>query len=152
MLFRSPRCRGSIKRGVRDRIEMLSDGKEEHPNFRPEYMHSVPLAEIIQLALDVKGINTIRVQSTWRDFVERFGTEINILIDVSEEELAEVDSRVGQKIISFRKGWVYYIPGGGGNYGKPVICDSKKEFERKGKEILEEEKNSFKGQKSLVEF
>jgi len=152
--WRCPQCRGAIKRGVKDRIEMLSDGKNEHPDFRPKYIHTVPLAEIIQLALDVKGINTKSVQSMWRDFIERFGTEINILVDASEEELKEVNPKVGQKIVSFRKGFVYYIPGGGGNYGKPVICDSKEEFEKTKKqlELEEKEKNSFNGQKNLTEF
>ncbi len=149
--WRCPKCKGSIKRGVRDRIEMLSDGKKEHPDFRPPYMHSVPLAEIIQLALKVKGINTIAVQGMWRDFIDRFGTEINILVDTPEEELKKVNPDVGKKITSFRKGWVHYIPGGGGNYGKPVICDSKEEFEKKGKELEEEEK-ALANQKTLGEF
>ncbi len=152
--WRCPKCRGSIKRGVRDRIEMLSDGKSKHPEFRPRYLHIVPLAEIIQLALNVQGINSISVQSMWRDFVERFGSEINALIDAAEEELKQVNPRVGQKVVSFRKGFVHYIAGGGGNYGKPVICDSKEEFERKKGEIEAEmkEKDSFKGQKTLGEF
>lgn len=152
--WRCPKCQGSIKRGVKDRIEMLSDGKEEHPFFRPPYLHTVPLAEIIQIALGVEGINTTTVQSMWRDFVERFGTEINALIDAPEEELLKVNPRVAQKVVSFRKGWVYYIAGGGGNYGKPIICDSAEEFERKKKEIETEikEKDSFKGQKTLGEF
>ena len=145
--MRCSKCRGSIKRGVRDRIKMLSDGKKEHPDFRPKYMHSVPLAEIIQLALDVKGINTKAVQGMWHDFVDRFETEINVLINVPEEELNEVDSKTSAKIIAFRKGWVHYIPGGGGEYGKPVICNSKEEFEKKKNELEEEikEKADFKG-------
>jgi len=152
--WRCPKCQGSIKRGVKDRIEMLSDGKEEHPSFRPPYLHFVPLAEIIQIALDVEGINTTTVQSMWRDFVERFGTEINALVDAPEEELRQVNPRVAQKVASFRKGWVYYIAGGGGSYGKPIICDSAEELERKKKEIETEakEKDSFKGQKTLGEF
>jgi uncharacterized protein (TIGR00375 family) len=149
-----PKCRGSIKRGVRDRIEMLSDGSSKSPAFRPPYMHTVPLAEIIQIALDVKGINSGNVQGMWRDFVDRFGNEINALVDAGEEELKEANPRVGAKIVAFRKGWVHYIAGGGGNYGKPVICDSEEEFEKKGRELAEEEreKNDFKGQKTLGEF
>jgi uncharacterized protein (TIGR00375 family) len=150
--WRCPKCKGSIKRGVRDRIEMLSDGESKHPDFRPKYLHTVPLAEIIQIALNVKGINTRSVQGLWQDFVERFGTEINILVDVPEEELKEFNREVGQKVASFRKGLVHYIPGGGGNYGKPVICDSEEEFRRKGKQLEEEDKDSFKGQKTLGEF
>ncbi len=150
-----PECKGAIKRGVRDRILMLADFKEEtHPKFRPPYMHSVPLAEIIQIALDVEGINTTTVQSMWRDFVERFGNEINALVDAPIAELSEVNPRVAQKISAFRNGWVHYIAGGGGNYGKPVICNSKEEFEKKGAELLQEqkEKKNFAGQKTLGEF
>ena len=152
--WRCPKCRGSIKRGVKDRIGMLSDGKTEHPGFRPRYLHSVPLAEIIQVALGVKGINSISVQSLWRDFVERFGNEINTLVDAPEEELGKVNAMVAKKVVAFRKGLVHYIPGGGGEYGKPVICDTVEEFEKKGKEVEEKQaaESDFRGQKTLCEF
>ncbi len=151
--WRCPKCRGSIKRGVKDRIEMLSDGRVEHPEFRPEYMHSVPLAEIIQIAKKVKNINAVRVQGLWREFIDRCGNEIRILVEAPEEELAAVNKEVAGKVIAFRKGWVHYIPGGGGNYGRPVICDSREEFEKRGKEIAEEMKqDSSAGQKTLKEF
>jgi uncharacterized protein (TIGR00375 family) len=152
--WRCPKCGGSIKRGVRDRIEMLSQGESKSPEFRPKYMHTVPLAEIVQLALGVQGINTSSVQGMWRDFVDRFGSEINALVDAPEAELKEVNPRVGQKIVSFRKGWVHYMPGGGGQYGKPVICDSEEEFEKKKNEIDQalKEKSDFRGQKTLGEF
>ena len=146
--WKCPKCKGQIKRGVKDRIEMLSDGKSKSPGFRPKYMHTVPLAEIIQIALGVKGINTISVQSLWKDFVERFENEINALVYAKESELEEVNSEVAGKIISFRKGWVYYIPGGGGNYGKPVICDSQEKFEKEVEKIRKDSLN----QKKLGEF
>ena len=146
--WKCPKCKGQIKRGVKDRIEMLSDGKSKSPGFRPNYMHTVPLAEIIQIALGVKGINTISVQSLWKDFVERFENEINALVYAKESELEEVNSEVAGKIISFRKGWVYYIPGGGGNYGKPVICDSQEKFEKEVEKIRKDSLN----QKKLGEF
>jgi len=154
MNFRCSKCKGSIKRGVKDRILMLANcEKGMHPAFRPDYMHSVPLAEIIQLALEVKGINSIKVQSLWRDFVDRFGNEINILVDVPKEELAEVNKAVAAKVNAFRQGWVHYIPGGGGNYGKPVICNSRKEFESKKQELGKElECSGGKGQSTLQEF
>ena len=153
--WRCPACRGSIKRGVRDRVMMLADlSAEIHPKFRPPYMHSVPLAEIIQSALKVEGVNTIKVQGLWRDFVDRFENEINVLVDVPLEELKQVNEVVAKKINAFRNGWVHYIPGGGGNYGKPVICDSREEFEAKKKELEKElrGKKAFEGQKTLGEF
>ncbi len=132
-------CRGEIKRGVRDRIKMLADTQAgKHPGFRPPYMHMLPLAEIIQLALGTKGANTKSVQSKWTDFVERFGNEINVLIDANEGELAEVDRAVAGKITSFREGRVLYIPGGGGEYGRPIICGTQEELERKEKEMAKE--------------
>ena len=148
------KCRGAIKKGVRDRIEELADFKEEtHPDFRPPYMHSLPLAEIIQAAFGVNNINSQKVQSTWMDFVERFGNEINVLVDAEEEELNEVNQEVAKKVKAFREGLVLYIPGGGGNYGKPIICDSKEEFDSR-KEILEKDINASQvsGQKTLGEF
>ena len=152
--WRCPECRGAIKRGVKDRIMMLADfEKEIHPDFRPPYQHLVPLAEIIQIAKGVAGINTGKVQGLWREFVDRFENEINALVDAPISELKKVDASVAEKVNSFRNGWVQYEAGGGGEYGKPIICDSKEEFEKKGKEQVQEEKaRNSKMQKSLNDF
>jgi len=149
------KCNGAIKRGVRDRIAMLANlptGK--HPSFRPPYMHLLPLAEIIQQAVGSKSAQTATVQGKWINIVEKFGNEINVLIDASESELLEADKVIGGKIIAFRKGLVHYIPGGGGMFGKPIICDTQEEFER----VAIERKNEIagiseiSGQKTLGQF
>ena len=133
------KCGGQIKRGVRDRIAMLADfEKETHPKFRPPYMHLLPLAEIIQLSLKAQSPMAKKVQEKWRKFVDVFGNEIFALVDAQEKELEEVDAAVAEKIVAFRKGLVLYIPGGGGNYGKPIICGSREEFERKKIELRDE--------------
>ncbi len=146
------KCKGAIKKGVRERIIELADFEEEtHPKFRPPYLHSLPLAEIIQVALDMKMINSVKVQSLWKDYVERFGNEIKVLVDAKVSELKELNPAVGKKIESFRKGFVVYSPGGGGNYGTPFICDSKEELQKKKIEIEKEIKGGL-GQKTLGEF
>ena len=148
------KCSGAIKRGARDRIEILANVENSHPSFRPKYIHSLPLAEIIQQAVQTKGINTKAVQSKWKDFVERFDNEIYVLVDATEQELNEVDENIAQKIIAFRKNLVLYIPGGGGDYGKPIICETKEEMEKKKIEL----KNELAGisdianQKTLGQF
>lgn len=152
--FRCQKCSGSIKRGVRDRIKMLADTPSgKHPVFRPKYLHLLPLSEIIMLALKKNNSYSKAVQNTWNLFVQKFGTEINALVDADEKELVEVNREVGKKIIAFRKGWASYIPGGGGKYGEPVIFDSQKEFEENkdllGKKSGKQEKS---GQKTLREF
>lgn len=149
--FKCIKCSGQIKRGVIDRIEMLADTIGS-PGFRPPYMHSLPLAEIIQLSLGVKNANAQKVQSAWKDFVERFENEIKVLVDVSVEELAEVNPVVAKKIDSFRKGFVHYVAGGGGQYGQPIICDSKEELEKAIKETAHERQAINEGQKSLGEY
>ncbi|MCR4335546.1 MAG: TIGR00375 family protein [archaeon] len=148
------KCTGQIKRGARDRIEILANVENSHPSFRPKYVYSLPLAEIIQQAVQTKGINTKAVQSKWKDFVERFSNEIFVLVDATESELNEVDENIAKKIIAFRNNLVLYIPGGGGDYGKPIICETKEEMERKKIEL----KNELAGisdianQKTLGQF
>lgn len=150
-----PNCNGSIKKGVKDRILELADTPEgKQPAFRPPYLHLLPLAEIIQQAQGLENVLSKSVQSKWKDFVERFDNEIAVLVDVPASELTEFDSEIGKFILAFRNKWVHFSPGGGGEYGKPVIFLSKEEFEGQKGKILEKhaEKNKFAGQKTLGEF
>jgi uncharacterized protein (TIGR00375 family) len=153
--WRCPRCKGTIKKGVRDRIlELASFSEEVHPAFRPSYLHIIPLAEIIKLALNVENINALAVQNLWRELVSYFGSEIKVLVDVPIIDIAEINEQVANKIESFREKRVLYIGGGGGKYGQPIICDSEEELERKKIELADtlECSSSFRGQKTLNEF
>ncbi|MBN1940673.1 MAG: endonuclease Q family protein [Candidatus Diapherotrites archaeon] len=153
--WKCPKCNGTVKRGVRDLILGLAEWKEEaHPEHRPPYLHQLPLAEIIQIALGVKQVQAKQVQDVWRGFVDKFENEINALVDAKEDELLEHNKKVGEHIIAFRKGFVQYIPGGGGDYGKPVLCASKEECERIGKHIEKNlnTKEITRNQRTLEEF
>jgi len=153
--WRCPKCNGTIKKGVRHRILELAKFSEEiHPEHRPPYVHSIPLAEIIRISLGVENVNSQKVQSLWREFIDRFGSEIKVLIDEPVVELAEAGEGVAKKIESFRQGRVLYKSGGGGNYGTPIICDSPAELELKKLELKEclECNASFSGQRTLGEF
>ena len=154
MAWRCHKCRGDIKKGVKDRIKQLANVEaNKHPGFRPPYMHILPLAEIIQEAFQTKSVNAKKVQSAWMDFVGRYQNEINVLVDEPIDNLAKENELIAKKINAFRKGWVHYIPGGGGEYGKPIICDSPEDFERKKKEALVETASELDvKQKSLNEF
>ena len=153
--WKCPKCSSPIKKGAKTRIVELAEFEEEkHPEFRPPYTHIIPLAEIIQIAFGMKSANCMKVQSKWKDFVERFDNEIAVLIDTKEEELNEYDKLVGEYIAAFRKGLVVYKEGGGGQYGVPHICKTKEELEETTKRILKEEEmeTDFSGQKILAEF
>ncbi|MBN1324439.1 MAG: endonuclease Q family protein [Methanotrichaceae archaeon] len=112
-------CGGMIKLGVRDRVEYLADWPEvSHPPFRPPYLHLIPLAEIIAMALGHKGIHTAGVQRCWNELVA--GTsEIEVLVE-ADLGLLKADRRVIEAIEAFRRGDVVVTPGGGGRYGS--IC------------------------------
>ena len=111
-------CGGTIKKGVDFRISEIADYKEpKHPSFRPKYVHLMPLAEIIATILD-KGVTTKAVQGKWQKLIDNFNTEIDVLINVSLDDIKKVDPIIAPAISAFREGTVDVIPGGGGKYGQ----------------------------------
>jgi uncharacterized protein (TIGR00375 family) len=111
-------CGGTIKKGVDYRISEIADFKQpNHPDFRPKYVHLMPLAEIIASVHD-KGVTTKTVQGIWQKLIDNFSTEINVLIDVNLDDIKRIDSDVALAIESFRNNTLDIIPGGGGQYGK----------------------------------
>lgn len=111
-------CGGTIKKGVDYRISEIADyTKPKHPSFRPEYVHLMPLAEIISSVYN-KGVTTKTVQGLWQKLIDSFKTEIDVLINVPVEDINRVDSNTSQAIESFRSNTLDIIPGGGGRYGQ----------------------------------
>ncbi len=141
-------CKGMIKKGVRDRVNELADCDGTPPEHRPPYMHLIPLAEIIGLAVQ-KSASSKTVNGIWESLLAEFGTEVNVLVDAAMDELqsANRDARVVDAISAFRAGKIFIIPGGGGKYG--VIALSPE-----GREDAEEEEHERvqKGQRSLFDF
>ncbi len=117
--WRCDKCGGWIKKGVWDRVNELATYPEpKHPPHRPPYLRIAPLAEIIALALGQQDPHIPEVQSMWEKLVTRFGNEIEVLIDVLPEELADVAGAKAAAVIkAFRAGELKVVPGGGGRYG-----------------------------------
>lgn len=107
---RCPYC-GSTKlvRGVQDRIRSIADRTEPAvPAHRPPYHYQVPLEFI-------PGLGPAKFEALLRVF----GTEMNILHRVSEQELSEVvGSELAERICAARAGRLALTSGGGGTYGK----------------------------------
>ena len=111
-------CGGIIKKGVDFRISEIADyDKPKHPDFRPKYVHLMPLAELISTIYN-KGVTTKFVQAKWQKLIDIFETEINVLINADLKDIEKIDSDIGFAIKSFRDGTVDVIPGGGGKYGQ----------------------------------
>ena len=127
-------CGGRIKKGVDFRISEIADYDEpRHPSFRPEYVHLMPLAELIASVYD-KGVTTKTVQAKWQKLIDEFETEIDVLINVSLSDIGKIDSSIAGAIEAFRNKTIIVIPGGGGQYGE--ISFDKPLNDRKSDKIL----------------
>jgi uncharacterized protein (TIGR00375 family) len=123
-------CGKRIKKGVKDRIKEKADYlKPVHPDHRPPYVHLIPLAEIITKAVDQKNPFTKKVTNIWRELINTFGSEINVLLDVDISEISKITiPAVADAIKMFRDKKVIIIPGGGGEYGKIKLPSAEEMF------------------------
>lgn len=135
-------CGGGIKKGVSDRVDELADRESpSHPSFRPDYLHTAPLSEVIALAWDRSDPRSRDIRRVWNDLVEEFGDEVSVLVDVSISEIGGVSDRgIANMVKAFRDGSLDIEPGGGGSYGNLELPPEL--VEAKGDE----------GQKTLSEF
>ena len=122
-----PVCRRKLTKGVDQRVEELAD---RPPSFKPqgaiEFMHLLPLSEIIATGLGVDSPSTRKVWDTYNSLVREFGNEYNVLIDVSKEELKNVvGEKISEAIIRVRENRINIVPGYDGVYGQIIIFKEK---------------------------
>ncbi|MHA0855524.1 endonuclease Q family protein [Paenibacillus sp. CMAA1364] len=106
-----------VVQGVWDRIHSISDRNEPYiPKHRPSYHYQVPLEFIPGLG-----------KAKMNHLLEAFGTEMNILHQAQENQIATVvGSDMAQWIIQARNGTLNLSSGGGGVYGKVISHQSDK--------------------------
>jgi len=149
LMGRCPACQGQIKLGVRDRVDLLADYPEpKHPDHRPPYLHLIPLAEIIAMALGYKSAQTTSVQRRWSDLTAK-RTEIEVLVETDLAEL-KAEPKIIEAIDAFRKGLVVVVPGGGGKYGEVRLPGGAAAAEEK--QPVPTRSAPEKKQKSLFDF
>jgi Uncharacterized conserved protein len=116
--WKCAKCGGIIKKGVKDRVNELANYDEpKHPAHRPPYVHLMPLSEIIMTALGHASITTKGVQTAWNGLMQRYGNELNVLLNANLSEMDFPDKRVANAILAFREKRLIIHPGGGGQYG-----------------------------------
>ncbi|MBU5263118.1 TIGR00375 family protein [Bacillus atrophaeus] len=94
-------------KGVSERLSELSD-QPENLTMRPPYVHQIPLQF-------VPGVGP----KTLEKLKSAFGTEMSILHQASEEQLAKVVSpKTAALIVKARSGKLNVEAGGGGAYGR----------------------------------
>ena len=120
-----PVCRRKLTKGVQQRVEELADRPE---GFKPQnaidFIHLLPLSEIIATVLGVESPSAKNVWAVYNKLIEKFGNEYAVLIDASKEALTEVvNEKIAEAIIKVREGKIKVIPGYDGVYGQLVIFE-----------------------------
>jgi len=114
-----PVCGKTLTIGVLNRVEELADREE---GFKPEgaipFKSLVPLEEIIADALGC-STGTKEVEKEYKNLIEKLGSEFNVLLEATPENLRVVTlPEISEAIIKVREGRVFKEPGYDGVYGK----------------------------------
>ena len=135
-----PKCKRKLVVGVLHRVEDLADRPEGFvPKDAIPFKSLLPLYEIISFASGTGQLYSRKSMEEQNKLIEKFGNELNVLLNVPEEELEKAtDKKIADAIIKIREGKVKFVPGYDGVYGKPILTDSMK--------------RKVFGQRSLKEF
>lgn len=113
-----PHCGKPVTVGVMNRVEQLADRPQGYkPSNAIPYRNLIPFDEIIA---EAKGISkvSVAVERDYLGLVSRFGTEFDILLKASEDELYKgLPQKVAQGVVRMRQGKVNVKPGFDGEYG-----------------------------------
>jgi len=130
------KCGKPVTVGVMNRIEQLADRPE---GFKPDnaipFKSLIPLDEIIA---DSKGVSktSVLVEREYHSVLAKFGTEFEILLKASKEELLKgLPPKVAQGVLKVREGKVNIKAGYDGEYGI-VSIDGEGEKPEKREEQL----------------
>jgi len=116
-------CGRKLTIGVLHRVEELADRPE---GFVPEnaipFKSLLPLYEIISFVTGVNQLYSQKVIQEHDKLIERFGNELNVLLNMSKEELLKVtNEKIADAIMKVREGKVRYKPGYDGTYGVAIF-------------------------------
>jgi len=131
-----PVCKKPLTVGVLNRVDQLADRPE---GFEPEnsipFKRVVPLREIVAESLG-QNVATKLVDEVYTRVVNRYGGEMNVLLDISLEELSGfVPPRLIEGIKRMRDGKVKIKCGFDGVYGKVKIFDEEESGEEKNGQL-----------------
>ena len=125
---RCPVCRRTLTLGVLHRVQSLSDGEAKASygtdgflrdgNRRPPFIRLLPLVEIIAQILG-QGPSTKKVEAAYRRLTGELGSELQVLMDASLDELKLVaGEKLARAVLAARVGDVHVEPGYDGVYGR----------------------------------
>ncbi|MFA5144866.1 MAG: endonuclease Q family protein [Candidatus Omnitrophota bacterium] len=113
-----PECGKPLTIGVMNRVEQLADRPEGYvPDNSIPFKNLIPLDEIIAEAKGV-GKGSLTVEREYKAAVAKFGTEFNILLKASKEDLLKgLPPRIAEGVLRVRDRRVHIKAGYDGEYG-----------------------------------
>jgi len=126
-----PVCRKPLTLGVMNRVNKLAD---REPGYVPKgavpFVHAIPLQEVIAF-VSKKTVYSMYVKSTYEKLIEKFGTEMNVLLKASIDEIAAVDKDIANAMQNIREDRVSIKPGYDGVFGVIDILNAASEDKKK---------------------
>ena len=105
--------------GVLNRVEQLADRPIGYvPKDAIPFKTMLPLSEIIAKLNNIAGISTKKVWGIYNALIEKHESEMNILLNVTKNELEKTTNKeLAKAIIDNRNGKIKVNPGYDGKYG-----------------------------------
>jgi len=126
-----PKCGKNVTVGVVNRVEKLADRQE---GFVPD--NAIPFKNLVsldQIIAEAKGVakTSVGVERDYRSYLSNFGTEFDILMRASREDLIKkLPPKVVEGVLRARAGKISIKPGYDGEYGIISIFDKDKPEEK----------------------
>jgi uncharacterized protein (TIGR00375 family) len=112
-----PVCGKRLTLGVLHRVDELADREPGYvPRGAAPFVHAIPLLEVLAF-ISKKTVYSAYVKDTYAKLIERFGTEMNVLLKADVASLEEVDRNLGRAIENIREERVTIKPGYDGVFG-----------------------------------
>jgi len=132
-----PVCKKPLVIGVMNRVQELAEPDRDEnyqDSKRVPFKKLIVLDKIIALALGIKSRSSKRVQSEYKNLIEKAGKELDILLSVDYEILKKHTlPQIVEGVKRVREEKVHVTPGFDGEYGKIKIFneDEKLDFQKK---------------------
>ncbi|MHC1590253.1 MAG: endonuclease Q family protein [Candidatus Hecatellaceae archaeon] len=118
-----PVCGKRMTKGVEERVEELADRPKGYrlPGA-PDYVHLIPLSEIIAVSLGLGNPQDRRVWEVYSGLTSKLGSEFDVMLNASYGEVERLAGKtVARLLAAVREGRVKIKPGYDGVYGRLVL-------------------------------
>ncbi|MGC8676380.1 MAG: endonuclease Q family protein [Candidatus Micrarchaeia archaeon] len=144
-----PVCGKPLTLGVLHRVCDMADRPAGYlPKGSAPFVHAVPLIEVISKTMG-KAEAAEAVQREYSLLVSKFGSEFNVLLNASIDEISRIDAGVARAIKSIRNDKVYVEPGYDGVFGIVKLTESNGREQHAGSSMAQKTIGDFKSEKHV---